>query len=107
MIAESYERIHRSNLVGMGIIPLQFIPPHNAESLGLSGLERYTINLPINLTTGQTVTVQVGGERFCVGWYCSGGGIVVGVGVVVGVVVVVVVKLGFVVVWLDFIVFHY
>jgi aconitate hydratase len=43
VIAESYERIHRSNLVGMGILPLQFGAGDNAESLGLSGEERYTI----------------------------------------------------------------
>ncbi len=39
MIAESYERIHRSNLVGMGILPLQFMPGQNVESLLLSGEE--------------------------------------------------------------------
>ena len=43
MIAESYERIHRSNLVGMGILPLQFLPGENAESLGLTGEEVYAI----------------------------------------------------------------
>src|ERR1051325_4222285 len=40
-IAESYERIHRSNLVGMGILPLQFKPGETAESLGLTGRETY------------------------------------------------------------------
>ncbi|HEX8202129.1 MAG TPA: aconitate hydratase, partial [Isosphaeraceae bacterium] len=43
VIAESYERIHRSNLVGMGILPLQFGAGDNAESLGLTGEELYTI----------------------------------------------------------------
>ena len=43
VIAESYERIHRSNLVGMGILPLQFRPGENAESLGLTGEEVYEI----------------------------------------------------------------
>ncbi len=43
VIAESYERIHRSNLVGMGILPLQFGAGDNAESLGLTGEEVYTI----------------------------------------------------------------
>jgi aconitate hydratase len=42
-IAESYERIHRSNLVGMGILPLQFKPGENADSLGLTGEEVYDI----------------------------------------------------------------
>jgi aconitate hydratase len=43
VIAESYERIHRSNLVGMGILPLQFKPGESAESKGLSGRETLTI----------------------------------------------------------------
>jgi aconitate hydratase len=43
VIAESFERIHRSNLVGMGVIPLQFINKENAESLGLSGRETFDI----------------------------------------------------------------
>ena len=43
VIAESYERIHRSNLVGMGILPLQFKPGETAESLGLTGEEVYSI----------------------------------------------------------------
>ena len=44
VIAESYERIHRSNLVGMGVLPLQFKEGESAESLGLTGKEVYTIN---------------------------------------------------------------
>ena len=44
VIAESYERIHRSNLVGMGILPLQYIDGENAESLGLTGHETYQIS---------------------------------------------------------------
>ena len=59
VIAESYERIHRSNLVGMGIVPLQYLPGQTAEGLGLSGKETFTINLPEELTTGQQVTVTV------------------------------------------------
>jgi len=43
VIAESFERIHRSNLVGMGILPLQFMPGENVESLGLSGEEVFAI----------------------------------------------------------------
>ena len=45
VIAKSYERIHRSNLVGMGIIPLQFKDGEDAESLGLTGQERFSIGL--------------------------------------------------------------
>jgi aconitate hydratase len=44
VIAESYERIHRSNLVGMGIVPLQYADGENAESLGLSGRETFAIH---------------------------------------------------------------
>jgi aconitate hydratase len=44
VLAESYERIHRSNLVGMGVLPLQFQPGESASSLGLSGRESYTIH---------------------------------------------------------------
>jgi len=43
VLAESFERIHRSNLVGMGVLPLQFLPGQNAEALGLDGSERFTI----------------------------------------------------------------
>jgi aconitate hydratase len=43
VIAESYERIHRSNLVGMGILPFEFLPGQNAESLGLTGQEVFRI----------------------------------------------------------------
>ena len=46
VIAESYERIHRSNLVGMGILPLQFELGQNVESLGLTGEELYTLESP-------------------------------------------------------------
>ena len=43
VIAESYERIHRSNLVGMGVLPLQFMPGEGVETLGLTGLEQFSI----------------------------------------------------------------
>ncbi len=45
VIAESYERIHRSNLVGMGIVPLQYLDGQNAETLGLDGTETFDIHL--------------------------------------------------------------
>lgn len=44
VIAESFERIHRSNLIGMGVLPLQFTDGQNAETLGLDGAERFTIS---------------------------------------------------------------
>ncbi|CAB4008558.1 cytoplasmic aconitate hydratase-like isoform X2 [Paramuricea clavata] len=63
VIAESYERIHRSNLVGMGIIPLQYLPEQNAESLGLTGKEGYSIELPHDLKTGQTLQVKLDNNK--------------------------------------------
>ncbi len=44
VIAQSYERIHRSNLVGMGVLPLQFLPEEDADSLGLTGEESFDIS---------------------------------------------------------------
>jgi aconitate hydratase len=59
-IAESFERIHRSNLVGMGILPLQFRPGENKESLGLTGRETYDIlGIEHDLKPRQEVTVKV------------------------------------------------
>src|SRR5208282_3802986 len=63
VIAESYERIHRSNLVGMGVLPLQFKAGENVASLALTGEEVYDLEgLPAllsdaNYTTGREVTV--------------------------------------------------
>lgn len=65
VIAESYERIHRSNLVGMGIIPLEYLPGQNAESLGLTGYEVYDISISENCQPGQKITVSTdNGKRF-------------------------------------------
>ncbi|MBN1992802.1 MAG: aconitate hydratase AcnA [Anaerolineae bacterium] len=61
VLAESFERIHRSNLVGMGVLPLQFKPGQNAKSLGLTGQENYTIHLDDNLQPRQEVQVDVTG----------------------------------------------
>ncbi|XP_055909019.1 cytoplasmic aconitate hydratase-like [Eupeodes corollae] len=64
VIAESFERIHRSNLVGMGIIPLQFLPGQNAESLNLNGREVYNISLPDNIKPLQKIEVEADGRIF-------------------------------------------
>jgi aconitate hydratase len=56
VIAESFERIHRSNLIGMGVLPLQFKDAQNAHSLGLSGLESFEI---VGLNRGAAKTVKV------------------------------------------------
>ena len=59
-MAESFERIHRSNLVGMGILPLQLKLGQNAETLGLTGKERVTVRgISGELTPRQDVTVEV------------------------------------------------
>lgn len=61
VIAESFERIHRSNLVGMGILPLQFQPGENADTHDLTGKELYNIMGLENLTPG--ATCRVTGQR--------------------------------------------
>ena len=63
VIAESYERIHRSNLIGMGVLPLQFPEGETAESLGLTGEETFSITGVTELndgTTPRTVKVKAG-----------------------------------------------
>ncbi len=57
VIAESYERIHRSNLVGMGILPLEFMPGDNADSLGLDGTETFDIQVDNSMRPRQEVRV--------------------------------------------------
>jgi len=59
VIAESYERIHRSNLIGMGVLPLQFLDGQNPASLGLTGRERYDFRgIARGLAPGGTVQVK-------------------------------------------------
>src|SRR5579883_503177 len=58
VIAESYERIHRSNLVGMGVLPLEFKPGENAESLKLTGHESFTVEGVSKLTPRTKLRVQ-------------------------------------------------
>jgi aconitate hydratase len=62
VIAESYERIHRSNLVGMGVLPLQFLPGESAASLGLTGRETYDVQgIAAGLSPGKRFTVRADG----------------------------------------------
>ncbi|MBE6483723.1 MAG: aconitate hydratase AcnA [Actinomycetaceae bacterium] len=64
VIAESFERIHRSNLIGMGVLPLQFPPGENADSLGLTGEEVFSISGMTVLNQGATPsTVRVTADR--------------------------------------------
>jgi aconitate hydratase len=75
VIAESYERIHRSNLLGMGILPLQFLPGKNAESLGLTGHETIEIEglvtgMASGFAQGRNVLVRASRDQ------ASGGGVI-------------------------------
>jgi aconitate hydratase len=84
VIVESFERIHRSNLVGMGVLPLQFLPGESAASLGLTGFETFTIegiagggDVPRELTVKAddkefraTVRIDTPGEQ---AYYRNGG----------------------------------
>jgi aconitate hydratase len=67
VLVESFERIHRSNLIGMGVLPLQFKPGETAESLGLTGHEVFDVIGVEAMNSGQTpreVTVRADGKEF-------------------------------------------
>ncbi|XP_017292525.1 iron-responsive element-binding protein 2 [Kryptolebias marmoratus] len=67
VIAESFEKLHRNQLLGMGIMPLQFLPGQNADSLELSGKERFSVAVPESLSPRQQLTVKTSkGTSFCV-----------------------------------------
>lgn len=59
VLAESFERIHRSNLVGMGILPLQFLPGESAQSIGIDGTERFDLEGLALLGPGQQLAVAM------------------------------------------------
>ena len=68
VIAESFERIHRTNLVGMGVLPLQFLPEQNRETLALTGQESFDIVGVKDAITGSGVATVIarspsGGEK--------------------------------------------
>jgi len=64
VIAASFERIHRSNLVGMGVLPLQFLEGTSAQSLGLDGSEKFSITgLSDSIKPGQEVTLEIEGTN--------------------------------------------
>jgi len=58
VIAESYERIHRSNLIGMGILPLQFVNGESAKSLNLTGRECFTIDISDSMEPQEVINVS-------------------------------------------------
>ena len=62
VVAESYERIHRSNLIGMGVLPLQFLEGETADSLGLSGREQFDVEVDDSLEPLQLVKVRATGD---------------------------------------------
>jgi aconitate hydratase len=67
VLVESFERIHRSNLIGMGVLPLQFKPGESAATLGLTGQETFSIEGITKLNEGVTpgeVEVTADGKRF-------------------------------------------
>ena len=64
VISESFERIHRSNLVGMGVLPLCYKKGQTRTSLGLTGEEIFEIQMDDSLTPGQDVTVKAGDKTF-------------------------------------------
>ncbi|MFT6042470.1 MAG: aconitate hydratase, partial [Gammaproteobacteria bacterium] len=59
VIAESYERIHRSNLIGMGVLPLEYMPGETAASLGLTGEELFDLDLSTRIEPGATLALNV------------------------------------------------
>ena len=68
VVAASFERIHRSNLVGMGVLPLQFADGTNAQTLGLDGSETYAITgLSDAIEPGQMVTLEITRKDECAG----------------------------------------
>ncbi|MGX7204091.1 aconitate hydratase AcnA [Enterococcus pingfangensis] len=63
ILAESYERIHRSNLVMMGVIPFEYLPGETAETLGLTGTENYSFDFPNKPLINQIIDVTAKGEQ--------------------------------------------
>jgi aconitate hydratase len=64
VIAKSFERIHRSNLIGMGVLPVQFLDGQDAQSLGLTGREKFDITGVAEVAPGKRLSVAADGKRF-------------------------------------------
>lgn len=63
VIAQSFERIHRSNLIGMSVLPLQFLDGQSADSIGLTGKEEFTIVFPEQWAVNQEIVIKVVGNE--------------------------------------------
>lgn len=63
VVAQSFERIHRSNLIGMGVLPLQFQEGESWESLGITGKETFTLHLEKKLAPRQQATLEFGSKK--------------------------------------------
>ena len=59
VLAESYEKIHKDHLIGIGIAPLQFLPGESADSLGLSSRETFSLTFPEELSPGVKLNIKV------------------------------------------------
>lgn len=64
VLAESYEKVHRSQLIGIGIAPLQFHPGENPSTLGLTGREQFSILFPPDLLPRMTLDIKVSLQYF-------------------------------------------
>jgi aconitate hydratase len=64
VLAESFERIHRSNLIGMGVLPLQYVDGESAATLGLTGREQFDLIGADASQLSTTVTVRADGREF-------------------------------------------
>lgn len=64
VLAESYEKVHRSQLIGIGIAPLQFRPGENPSTLGLTGREQFSILFPPELSPRMTLDIKVSLQYF-------------------------------------------
>lgn len=64
VLAESYEKVHKSQLIGIGIAPLQFLPGENPNTLGLTGREQFSILFPPELSPGMTLDIKVSLQYF-------------------------------------------
>jgi aconitate hydratase len=63
VVAQSFERIHRSNLIGMGVIPLQFQEGESWETIGITGAETFTLHLEKKLAPRQAATLEFGSKK--------------------------------------------